>query len=328
VLSESETAATLAVVVIARNETSHIGACLASIGEAIRPHPSTQVVVVDSASSDDTVAIACQYPVQVYRYTAPILTPAAGRRIGFERVKARYVLFVDGDCCLEADWIRTGLAVLEATPDVAVVYGARREVFEETESGYRSDGPSPEEYHLGGNALYRARVLHQVGGFNPFIIADEEAELLGRIRAAGYRPQATPECMFTHYTPPKDSVNSLLRYSRGKTGVGQVLRLALHQGQLGYHARRLNRYLLTLAYLLGLVFLALAGLIWQQPAWPLLGLAVGAMAFAGLALRRRNVRNAVFIAADWVMAALFMSVELLQRPRFPEQFAPDVERLK
>jgi glycosyltransferase involved in cell wall biosynthesis len=318
------------VVVIARNEERHIAACLEAVLHAIGNLPQTQVIVVDSGSTDRTVQIARAYPVQIYRYAGPKYSAAAGRRVGFERARAQYVLFVDGDCCMEPGWIEVGLERLEADLDAAVVYGRRREVFEDGTARAAHGAPAAEEYGLGGNALYRSDALRSAGGFNPYLIAGEEGELLGRLAAAGYRAIAIPRTMFTHHTLAKSSVRGFVsRLRRGLArGRGQTLRVAIGQGLFLYQARRLNRYLSMLAYLFAGMIAGAVALVLHRPAWLAAWVACGAMAFLVLWLRRRSLRSAAYIFADWIVVALHLPADFLRRPSRPERFSPTVEQLR
>ena len=330
ILKADKPTSELAVVVIARNEERHIGKCLEALMWALENYPSTPVFVVDSGSTDRTVEIASQYPVEIYRYSGPLYSAAAGRRIGFERTSSRYVLFLDGDCCIEPGWIEVALERLERDPAAAVIYGNRAEVFEGACASSAKTALAPDEYGLGGNALYRARALRGVGGFNPYLMAGEEGELLGRIIAAGYYPLSTPETMFIHYTLAKTSVKGFVeRLRRGLArGLGQTLRISLSQGLFRYHARRLNRYLLTLAYLASGYISALATIVLGTSAPILVWVACGALGFICLWYRRRSVRSAAFIAADWVSIAVHLPVDFLRAPQRPEDFDPAVELLR
>jgi glycosyltransferase involved in cell wall biosynthesis len=319
----------LSVVVIARNEERHIGQCLDALMHALQSMPGTPVILVDSGSTDRTVEIASAYPVEIYSYAGPVYSAAAGRRVGFERTDTRYVLFVDGDCCIEPGWIEVALRQLEHDQSAAVVYGARREVFEGTTGEAAAAAPAAKEYGLGGNALYRAGVLRSAGGFNPYLKAGEEAELLGRIVALGYHPVATPEVMFTHYTLPKSSVVGFTeRLRRGLArGLGQTLRLGIRQGLFIYHARRLNRYLITLAYLSAGILALLASLVSRDATWFAAWTAAGLAAFALLCWKRRSVRGATYIVADWICIAVHLPLDFLRAPPDPRHFAPVVEHL-
>lgn len=320
----------LGVVVITRNEAEHIGTCLDALFAALKSFPDTQVVLVDSNSTDETVSVASKFPVMIYRYIAPIFTAAAGRRIGLDLVQAKYVLFIDGDCRIEQFWLTKALKQLNAAPSAALIYGVRREVFEGVSPEFQSEGPKAEEYGIGGNALYRASVLREVNSFNPFITAEEEGELYGRISAAGYGAIRMIEVMFDHYTQPKDTMQEVVRrYRNGLSkGRGQVLRLSISQGLFLYHARRFNRYLLTLAYLFAGIFSIIAGMIFLDTRPPLLSLTVGLIGFAWLSYRRGSFRAAAYIVTDWLLVSISIATDFLKTPKQPESFNPVVERVK
>ncbi len=320
----------LAVVVIARNEERHIANCLGALTIALRGFPHTRVIVVDSHSTDNTVKIAHTFPVEIYRYQGPPFSAAAGRTVGFSYARSEYVLFIDGDCCIEPGWLEQGLSALESTLSAGVVYGERREVFENTAEDAIRAAPKASEYGLGGNGLYRSEVVRRAGGFNPFLPADEEAELLARIKALGFSELAIPHLMFTHYTPPKTTILGYLgRVRRGLArGLGQTLRATLGQKLFLYHARRLNRYLFTLGYLAAGLASAIVSIVFKEltflAAWGEFGL----VAFGLLWLRRRNLRSTLYILADWFTIALFIPLDFLKKPKQREDFQPKVERLQ
>jgi glycosyltransferase involved in cell wall biosynthesis len=320
----------LAVVVVTRNEEDHIADCLAAIIVALRNFPVARVIVVDSCSSDRTVEIARNFPVEIYGYQGPPFSAAAGRTVGFSHTRSEYVLFIDGDCCIEPGWLELGLSALESAPSVGVAYGQRREVFETADEDAIEAAPKASEYGLGGNGLYRSELMRLAGGFNPFLPADEEAELLGRIKALGYSELATSHLMFTHHTPPKTTLRGYLgRVRRGLArGLGQTLRISIGQRLFLHHARRLNRYLVTLSYLVAGLVSVIASIALKKlaflEAWGVLGL----VAFGLLWLRRRNLRSTIYILADWFTIALFIPLDFLKEPKQREEFRPKVERLQ
>ncbi len=321
---------TLAIVVIARNEELHIEKSLAALVTAVKRFPSTRILLVDSHSTDRTIAIADKFPIEIYRYQGPPFTAAAGRRVGFGYARAKYVLFVDGDCCIDPDWIEHGLEALEATPNAGIAYGLRREIFEGANTAAAQAAPAAGLSGLGGNGLYRYQAMEKAGGFNPYLPSGEEAELLARIQAAGYHEVAIPHVMFTHYTLPKTSVHGYFdRVRRGlASGIGQTLRVALSHGLFLHHARRLNRYVIAVCYLfMGLMALLLS-VVMNEPLIFSIWCVAGFAAFGLLYLRRRSFRSAMFIFADWFTVALYIPRDFLRKPRDPKKFQPDVERLK
>ncbi|HEY2387126.1 MAG TPA: glycosyltransferase family A protein [Candidatus Binatia bacterium] len=316
---------TLDVVVIARNEAARIEACIASVLAATRERfTDAQVVIVDSDSTDGTAAIAAKHPVHVYRYRARRMTAAAGRAIGFKQTAARYVLFVDGDCQLVPGWLELAIATMDDAPNAGVICGSRRNAYAGADGNEFEDAGDS----LGGTALYRAAAFVGTGGFNPFIIAGEEQELAARIAAAGFQLLRTRAPMSVHNTDRKESPSGIWRRCRSgmQGGPGQVLRAAWRDGLFWHHARRYNRYVLTALDLgVGLACLALA--LTGRPAALAAWAAIWILLFLVLAARRRSLREAAFIVADWISVAAAGSLAFLRAPARPETFEYELERI-
>ena len=186
----------------------------------------------------------------------------------------------------------------------------------------------PEAATFDSSFVDRFAALRQVGGFHPYLTAEEEGEIIGRLRAAGYRTELTPELMITHFTTRKDSwPGTRRRIARGMVlGTGQVLRVALRDGLFTYHARRHNRALVTLAYLLVAAALAVA-VPFGAPGWlELSWLAFGIIAFMALWWRHgAGMRSALYIAGDWLFGAIGIVLGFLRPPPDPRKFEPRVE---
>ncbi len=324
---------TLGAVIIARDEETLIAQCLRSVLEALEVFPNAPVVLVDSDSSDQTVNIALGFPVHIYRYQANPLTAGAGRRIGFEKIQAQYVLFVDGDCRIEKSWPALAIARMEKSPKTAVIYGPRREFAKEgidQPQITHLDITTYEENGLGGNAIYRAEVLRAVGGFNPFLVGQEEGELLGRILAKGYHATETTQIMYYHYTILRDTPKDLLRrLRRGHfIGSGQALRLALQQGKFSFQARQLNRYLI-MQFFLAVGFAAIVSSVILSNLTPFLSwLMAGAVFFGLLAVRRRSLMSASRIASEWFIGAIMVPIGFIRSVEDIKNFSPKVDKIK
>ncbi|OAI29130.1 MULTISPECIES: glycosyltransferase family 2 protein [Methylomonas] len=79
----------LSVIVITKNEAGHIGRCLASVAWA------DEIVVLDSGSSDDTVAIARQFTDQVFVTDWPGFGPQKQRAL--DKASGDWILSLDAD---------------------------------------------------------------------------------------------------------------------------------------------------------------------------------------------------------------------------------------
>jgi GT2 family glycosyltransferase len=325
----------LAAVVIGRNEGQWIDGTLRSVLAAVAPFAGTEVVMVDSCSTDDTCERAAALPIRLVelRPDAP-LSPALGRLVGQQVTRSRYILFVDGDTEISAAWVREALAYLDAHPRVAAVDGKLPEIYYE---GTEVVGGSPDCFGagdvpaavegLGGNAIYRRDILERVGSFNPYVVSYEEAELAARLRKAGSSVVRLPIVIGTHRTGPRGSLKELGRRYRDNLikGYGQVLRLALRQGTFREHARSMKRYLQFQAVLVFALLAGLASLVSGNARIVLVPL-VGALALVGaFMVRSRSLSKPFQLIADWGVWTLPMIRGFLERPRDPRALrAPDM----
>lgn len=185
---------TVGVVVIGRNEGKRLERCLASLASK-----ADRLVYVDSGSRDGSAAMARERGVEVVELDsrAPF-TAARARNVGFERLlqlhpHLRQVFFVDGDCEVVHGWIEAAVQFLDCHPEVAVVWGRRRERHPER-SVYNllcdiewDSSPAGESASCGGDAVMRVKAVLDVKGYRGDLICGEEPEMCARLRQAGWR---------------------------------------------------------------------------------------------------------------------------------------------
>jgi glycosyltransferase involved in cell wall biosynthesis len=239
--------ASVAVVLIARNQAFNVARLIESVLRETRDLPGTEVVFVDSASDDGTPELASRYPITVLRLDADQpLTAAAGRYVGFHESSAELVLFLDGDMELARGWLPAALEVFARQRDVAVVTGDVVDLPKD----HRGQGPAPpapvatgppghDVPYSAGAAMHRRRVLDRAGTFNPHLHSDEEPELCIRIRHAGHRIVALDTVMAYHYSAPEAALSTLIaRWRRGLyLGAGEAIRHNLRSGALWPYVR-------------------------------------------------------------------------------------------
>lgn len=194
----------VAVVVIGRNEGARLALSLAAARRQ-----AERVVYVDSGSTDGspTRAAALGVPVVTLDDKAPY-TAGRARNAGVAAVVGRWpqidlVQVVDGDCELVDGWLTRGAEELVADPHLAVVCGRRRERAPQRSVYHRLadidwDGPLGDVAACGGDALLRVAAFRQVGGFEPTLIAGEEADLCLRLRRLGWRIRRVDAEMTRH----------------------------------------------------------------------------------------------------------------------------------
>jgi tetratricopeptide (TPR) repeat protein len=103
----------LAAAMIVRDEAERLGACLESIAPVV-----DEIVIVDTGSSDDSVAIAESYGARVH-HQAWADDFSAARNAALDAVQARWVLYVDADERLRPIERSAVVALLEAADEVA-----------------------------------------------------------------------------------------------------------------------------------------------------------------------------------------------------------------
>lgn len=183
----------IAVVVIGRNEGQRLIDCLASLASY-----AGRTVYVDSGSTDGSCEAARRFGVQVVELDMKQpFTAARARNAGYRELctkwpDTRYVQFVDGDCRVDDDWIATAWRFMAARPDVAIVFGRRRESHPD-HSVYNQlcdrewDGLPGDVMECGGDIFVRVQALDAAGGYRASLIAGEEPELCVRLRELGWK---------------------------------------------------------------------------------------------------------------------------------------------
>ncbi|MCC5983340.1 MAG: glycosyltransferase [Rhodobacteraceae bacterium] len=188
-------------VVIGRNEGARLGAAIAALRADVR-----RVVYVDSASRDDSVAVARAAGADAVVALAPPLSAARARNAGLQALAddpPEFVQLVDGDCVLVPGWIGAGRAALSARGDLAAVFGrVREEAPEATVYNRMQDHEWATVVARGdsftGVFLGRYAPLLAAGGFRADLIAGEEGEFCDRLRAAGWEVAPLARDMATH----------------------------------------------------------------------------------------------------------------------------------
>ena len=241
----AETPANIGIVAIGRNEGERLIRCLASIPKGV------PTVYVDSASTDGSPAAAQAAGATVLALDMALpFTAARARREGaallFERFPdTALVMFVDGDCEIEPGWLTAAADFLTAHRDFAAVGGRRRERHPEASfynalADYEWTQPAGETESCGGDAMMRATAYRDVGGFDGRMIAGEEPELCGRLRAAKWRIMRLDAPMTIHDAATFRFGQWWRRGVRSGFGYAQAWRVTRAQGHALYE-RELGR---------------------------------------------------------------------------------------
>jgi GT2 family glycosyltransferase len=217
---------TVAVVMLTLNQRDTTLRALASLMPQVEP--GMRVLVWDNGSNDGTVeAVLAAYPDVVAHHHPTNLGVASGRNAGakfvIERYQPEYLLFLDNDLVLRPRFVRELLDVLERDPDVGQV---QAKLLYLDEPGRINDGGGVRINFLlgqtdpvgfkeidrgqceqvapcisgGGAMMVRARLFHELGGFDgvfdPF--GPEDLDFSLRLQEAGHRALYIPTAVALH----------------------------------------------------------------------------------------------------------------------------------
>lgn len=191
----------VSVVIIGRNEGARLERCIQSVQSMCQDGFSIELIYVDSQSTDNSIEVAASYGATCLELSSGQMTAARARNAGWRAARGEFVLFLDGDTVVAPKFVCKALPHFRL-PDVAVVWGNRREI--DVRSLYNRvldlDWANEAGWTkvCGGDSLMRRTALDTVGGFDSTLIAGEEPELCQRLGAFEWRIYHVDELMTMH----------------------------------------------------------------------------------------------------------------------------------
>ena len=265
----------LSVIIKALNEATKIEACLRSV-LAATDAASTEIIVADSLSDDETVAVAARFPVKVVQLAqATDRGCGSAAQLGFQYARGRRLLLLDGDMELDPDFLPTAHAALDADPKLAGVGGLVVDrvmtlEFRRRNQKPRKNGAPGEHDHLNGGGLFRMEAIQPFGFFTDRNLhAFEELDLGLRLAAAGWHMRRLDRPSVYHYGHSTAAFPLLLQRWRTRYlhGQGELLRALWHTRYRwrGVRGARLSFavmawWLLLLALLMSALFSPISGI--------------------------------------------------------------------
>lgn len=225
---------TVTAVVVSYNVRELLLQCLTSLAAAKEGGILSRIIVVDNASTDDSVAATTHAFPDIEIIEAPNLGYGGGANLGIARATTDYVLVLNPDTVVPASTVAGLRDVLDQHPDVAIagprmrypdesIQSSRRRfprrltpLFESTiferwkpENAYvrhyrMHDIPEHELQHVdwlvGACLMVRRSAIDTAGAFDPsFWMYCEEVEWSWRLRQHGWRTLYVPDVEIMHH---------------------------------------------------------------------------------------------------------------------------------
>lgn len=205
---------TVSLCVIAYNEEMAIGNLLNDIKNQDYPHDKMEIVLVDSASSDNTKAIMNSFAEENNGFIGvkvcdnPKRIQAAGWNVAISAAECDVIMRIDAHASIPTDFVSKNVHQIEAGE---YVVGGQRPNIAESETPWTSTlliaessmfGSSIAPFRKGQkkayvksvfHGAYRREIFDKVGLFHEYLGRTEDNELHYRIREAGYKICYDPE---------------------------------------------------------------------------------------------------------------------------------------
>jgi hypothetical protein len=210
----------LSIIILSFNARAHLERCLQSLHDT-PPARRHEIIVVDNASSDGSVAAARRWPQVRVIETGANVGFAAGNNVGIRASSGEYLLLLNSDTVVPAGAVDALAAALDRDPGVAIVgprlvdaqgraelsagrmVGPWNEFRQKMLMPARAEEFSREEHFpdwvSGACLLVRRNDAEAVGLLDErYFMYLEDVDFCAAIRARGRRVLFTPEVEVTH----------------------------------------------------------------------------------------------------------------------------------
>lgn len=201
----------VSVIVPIFNDADRLNLCLAALQTQSYPQSHYEIIVVDNGSDDDQNIGAVVAKFKQAIFTQELLPGSyAARNKGISLAKGEVIAFTDADCIPDCDWLKLGVARLNAVPNCGQVVGKVKVFFANPKFPtpvelYESVTAFPQEsllqkFHGGATAnVFTWRyVIDKVGNFNSRLKSNGDMEWGKRVFLAGFEQVYAPEVQVKH----------------------------------------------------------------------------------------------------------------------------------
>jgi glycosyltransferase involved in cell wall biosynthesis len=303
----------VSVIIKALNEERHVAYTIESALAAIAGI-NGEVILADGGSSDRTIEIARRYPITIVQLSNPKdRSCGAGAQLGFQYSRGRYLMLMDGDMRLHADFPLAAIRVLRDNPGIAGVGGIVTDRGVDNQEYELRNKRHDRDRHVGlvtrlnCSGLYRRSAIESIGYLTDRNLhGAEEFDLGARLYAGGWKLVKIDRSIVDHYVHTGSAYHLLLRriVSKIAFATGEVLRGAIGRRHFWFViANDHNSFLCILVGAWWTVLLLTPVLL---DGWAAAGTAgaILLLPFAAMSLRWRSIRLGLYSVVAWNVYAL------------------------
>lgn len=229
-MSKNENKLKISICVVALNEEKHLPLLLQNIKDQQYPHELTEIILIDSGSSDRTKEIMLNFSNEDRGfYSVRVLdnekgTQAAGWNKAIQNASGDVIARIDAHAVIPPEFSVLAMALIDKGEDV--VGGKRICITDRTDdwgkvllavenslfgSGFNISRRSETARYVKSlfHGVYRRSVFERAGFFNECLLRTEDNEMHYRIREAGYKLLYDPKISSCQYI--RDSFSKMLK---------------------------------------------------------------------------------------------------------------------
>lgn len=211
------------ITIVVYNGADYIGDCLSSLNNVNYPPDQFEVMVVDNASTDNSVEIIKNnFPKVNLFILENNVGFAQGNNIGFDYALKNgydYIYLLNQDTVVEPDFLQKAVDLISTDSLIGAVQSKLLLYDDKTKinsignelhylgfgfaGGYKNDDkvmdPKEITYPSGASTLFNLQAIRQVGDFNPdFFMYHEDTDLGWRLWLGGYKIMLAPKSVVYH----------------------------------------------------------------------------------------------------------------------------------
>lgn len=201
---------TVSVIIPCYNQAGHIANVVAAVLDQTRP--PNEIIVVDDASTDESVAVLRELPVKLICH-GQNQGPGIARNTGLQAATGEIIVYVDADAYADREMIAKMLQAYQHPQSDTLAGVTGRGIEMHIENVYdrwralhakQDFGPEVRDgvpFLFGLCMSFRREILLEIDGFDPFfpINAGEDYDIGYRLKNAGYWLRYTPEAFVHHH---------------------------------------------------------------------------------------------------------------------------------
>jgi glycosyltransferase involved in cell wall biosynthesis len=184
----------VSVVIPLYNQGSYLPGTIDSVRAST--YPDVEIVVVDDGSTDRATIDVFDSLEGITKVRQPNAGLSAARNAGIAAAAGRYIIPLDADDLLPADFIAAAVNALQLNADLGYVAGYLRYFglldYTHVPAGYVPHISLVVNTHVRATALFRRDVLIDIGGYDVGLPAFEDWDLHVRLALAGHTSDIVP----------------------------------------------------------------------------------------------------------------------------------------